>query len=167
MTTVIVRLWNRVGPRNNVLDGVQIPPYSKAIWEGKGQPVVKYREFLLWAVHKRLNRWGMDSGGTKEASVGWHALRRNVTNTIEPSMWSRDVAFSSLTTRGQSNLMKRQSNYFDHLLLLQEGQHPLTGQRAANFRLLANQWSKRRLVTQWCHGCRAMRRSVCNAGAVL
>jgi len=25
------------------------------------------------------------------------------------------------------------------LLLLQEGQHPLTGQRAANFRLLANQ----------------------------
>jgi len=47
----------------------------------------------------------------------------------------------------------------------QEGQHPLTGQRAANFRLLANQWAKRRLVTQWRHGCRAIRRSVCNAGA--
>jgi len=47
----------------------------------------------------------------------------------------------------------------------QEGQHPLTGQRAANFRLLANQWDERRLVTQWRHGCRAMRRSVCNAGA--
>ena len=46
-----------------------------------------------------------------------------------------------------------------------EGQHPLTGQRAANFRLLANQWTERRLVTQWRHGCRAMRRSVCNAGA--
>jgi len=45
--------------------------------------------------------------------------------------------------------------------VLQEGQHPLTGQRAANFRLLANQWSERRLVTQWCHGCRAMRRSMC------
>ena len=47
----------------------------------------------------------------------------------------------------------------------QEGQHPLTGQRAANFRLLANQWDERRLVTQWRHGCGAMRRSVCNVGA--
>jgi len=47
----------------------------------------------------------------------------------------------------------------------QEGQHPLTGQCAASFRLLANQWHERRLVTQWRHGCRAMRRSVCNAGA--
>ena len=47
----------------------------------------------------------------------------------------------------------------------QEGRHPLTGQRAANFSLLANQWAERRLVTQWHHGCRAMRRSVCNAGA--
>jgi len=49
--------------------------------------------------------------------------------------------------------------------IIQEGKHPLTGQRAANFRLLANQWAKRRLVTQWRHGCRAMRPSVCNAGA--
>ena len=48
---------------------------------------------------------------------------------------------------------------------LQEGQHPLTGQRTANFSLLSNQWAERRLVTQWRHGCRAMRRSVCNAGA--
>jgi len=46
---------------------------------------------------------------------------------------------------------------------VQEGQRPLTGQRAANFRLLANQWAERWLVTQWRHGCRAMRRSVCNA----
>jgi len=46
----------------------------------------------------------------------------------------------------------------------QEGQHPLTGQRAANFRPLANQWAERRLVKQWGHGCHAMGRSVCNAG---
>ena len=32
--------------------------------------------------------------------------------------------------------------------LIKEGQHPLTGQRAANFRLLANQCAERRLVTQ-------------------
>ena len=50
-------------------------------------------------------------------------------------------------------------------LTLQEGQHPLTRQRAANFRLLANQWAERRLVMQWSHRCCAMRRSVCNAGA--
>jgi len=50
-------------------------------------------------------------------------------------------------------------------IFLQEGQHTLTGQRAANFRLLANQWAERRLVTQRRHGCRAMRRNVCNAGA--
>ena len=53
---------------------------------------------------------------------------------------------------------------------LQEGQHLLTGQfqftiSIANFRLLANQWAERRLVTQLRHGCLAMRWSVCNAGA--
>jgi len=36
---------------------------------------------------------------------------------------------------------------------------------STNFRLLANQWAERRLVTQWRHRCRAMRRSVSNAGA--
>jgi len=59
----------------------------------------------------------------------WH----NLVETLETSMYSGDVAFLL--------------NYFDHLLLIavvftfyqQEGQHPLTGQRAANFRLLANQ----------------------------
>jgi len=35
----------------------------------------------------------------------------------------------------------------------QEGQHPLTGQRAAKFRLLANQWAECRLVTQWGDVC--------------
>jgi len=49
---------------------------------------------------------------------------------------------------------------------LQEGQHLLTGQfqftiSIANFRLLANQWAERRLVTQLRHGCLAMRRRVC------
>jgi len=41
----------------------------------------------------------------------------------------------------------------------QEGQHPLTGQRATNFRLLANQWAERRLVT-W-YGSRHRRRPHC------
>jgi len=50
------------------------------------------------------------------------------------------------------------------ILSEEEGQHPLTGQRAANFRLSGHQWAERRLVTQLRHGCRAMRRSVCNTG---
>jgi len=49
--------------------------------------------------------------------------------------------------------------------ILQEGQHPLTGQHTANFKLLANQWAERSLVTQWRHAFRAIRQSVCNAGA--
>jgi len=36
----------------------------------------------------------------------------------------------------------------DESLFQQEGRHPLTGQRAANFRPLANQRAERRLVTQ-------------------
>jgi len=40
-------------------------------------------------------------------------------------------------------------NYFNNSVKIkQEGQHPLTGQRAANFTLLANQLAEHRLVTQ-------------------
>ena len=47
----------------------------------------------------------------------------------------------------------RQRNNDDYITSLaevtkQEGQHPRTGQRVANFRLLANQSAERRLVTQ-------------------
>ena len=44
---------------------------------------------------------------------------------------------------------------------------PASADRTARSQLqaiLANQWADRRQVTQWRHGCRAMRRSVCNAG---
>ena len=56
------------------------------------------------------------------------------------------------------------SHQYQHQREQQEGRHPLTRQRAANFRLPANQWAECRLVTQWRHGCRTMRRSVCNCG---
>jgi len=44
---------------------------------------------------------------------------------------------------------------------------PVSADRTARrqFQVLANEWAERRLVTQWRHGCRAMRRSVCNADA--
>jgi len=41
-----------VGPRNHVLDGVNIPSWEEAILRGKGRPIVKYRDCLPWAVQK-------------------------------------------------------------------------------------------------------------------
>ena len=45
-------LWVRMGPRNHVLDGVQIPP-SHGQFFGKRAPIVQYRDFLPWAAQKR------------------------------------------------------------------------------------------------------------------
>jgi len=92
--------------------------------------------------------------------VFWHVPGRHV--------WRHDVRWrrkpSSRTRKAAAQRLQISTNTC-HCNRQQEGQHPLTGQRAANFRLLANQWAESRLVTQWRHGCRAMRRSVCNAGA--
>jgi len=38
-------LWTWVGPRNRVLDGVQIPHGKGQFLGGKGWPIVKYREY--------------------------------------------------------------------------------------------------------------------------
>jgi len=48
-------LWARMGPRNHVLYGVHIPHGKGQFW-GKGAPIVKYRDFMPWAVQKRLNQ---------------------------------------------------------------------------------------------------------------
>jgi len=68
-------LWARMGPRSRVLDGVQIAHEKEHFWE-KASPIVKYRDFLPWAVQKRPNRsicrlsCGLvDSGGPKDAQV--------------------------------------------------------------------------------------------------
>ena len=41
-----IGLWTRVGPRNHVLYGVQVPPWE-GNFEGEGRPIVKYREYRL------------------------------------------------------------------------------------------------------------------------
>jgi len=43
------------GPGNHALDGVDIPHGKGQFW-GKWAPNVKYRDFLPWAVQKRLSR---------------------------------------------------------------------------------------------------------------
>jgi len=45
------RLNTWVGPIHYVLDGVQIP-MGMGNFEGGGQPIVKYRDILRWAVQK-------------------------------------------------------------------------------------------------------------------
>jgi len=47
--------WARTGPRNHELDGGPDPPWEGAIL-GKGSFIVKYGDFLPWAVQKLLNR---------------------------------------------------------------------------------------------------------------
>jgi len=54
-----------------VLDEVQIPHVKGQLW-GIGAPIVKYVDFLPWAVQKWLNRfavWVANSIGPKDAQV--------------------------------------------------------------------------------------------------
>ena len=88
----------------------------------------------------------------------WISVQKKVLQLSDAKIWTKKYCNTTCSTKEQK--------YFNtYCNTEQEGQHPLTEQRAANFRLLANQWAERRLVMQWRHGCRAMRRSVCNAGA--
>jgi len=50
-------LGTQVGPRNHVLDGVQILPWEGVILRGgKGRSIVKYRDTLRSSVQKQPNR---------------------------------------------------------------------------------------------------------------
>jgi len=48
-------LWTLLGPRNYIFDEVQVPHAKGQFWEGKGRPIVKYRDLLWWAVVKLVN----------------------------------------------------------------------------------------------------------------
>jgi len=60
-------LWARMGPSNHVIEGIQIPPTGGGNFEGKGRPIVKYRDALYSELRKngctdRDAFWGLDSG---------------------------------------------------------------------------------------------------------
>jgi len=72
-------LWVQMVPRNHKLDGVQIPLWEGSIL-GEEAPVVRYRDFLPWAVQKWLNRstchfwlW---------TQVGWRKDKFNLIRTV-------------------------------------------------------------------------------------
>jgi len=56
-----------VGPRNHVLDGVQIPHGKGPFCGGKGRPIIKYRDTLWSSVQKRPNR----SRCRLDCELGW------------------------------------------------------------------------------------------------
>ena len=69
-------LGTRVGPKNHVLDGGPDPPMGMGNFEeGKGRPIVKYRDTLRSSVQKRPNRsrchLGCGLGWPKESCVRW------------------------------------------------------------------------------------------------
>ena len=70
-------LWARTGRRNHELDGSRSPVIKGQFW-GKGSSIVKYRDFLTWAVQKRLNRsicrlgyWLGWAEGSTSSTVFW------------------------------------------------------------------------------------------------
>ena len=100
-------LWTALGPRNHVLDGVQIPHVKGQFWGGKGGP--------LWSIgtlRRELykNGWtdrdavkDVNSCRPREACFRWGCTWCNLANTTESSICGDDAAFLS--------------NYFQYLLL--------------------------------------------------
>jgi len=89
-------LWARMGPGNRVLDGVQIPHEKVQFW-GKGSPIVKYRDFLPWAVQKRLNRLICYLG----CELGW---AEGSTSSIVFARWWRQYAQFQSYSPGGANV---------------------------------------------------------------
>jgi len=97
--------------------GVQIPHAEVQFW-GKAAPIVKYRDFLPWAVQKRLNRSIYRLG----CGLGWADRRKHKFSHIRQvmPMCPSSIVFASwrqwtIRVRRCCGLM---SNYFDHLLSL-------------------------------------------------
>jgi len=91
-TVMPFRLWSRNGPRNHELDGVQIPHEKGQFW-GKGSPIVKYRDFLPWAVQKLLNRSICRLG----CALGW---AEGSTNSTVFARWRQCAQFQSYSPGG-------------------------------------------------------------------
>ena len=93
-------LWAQTEPRNHELDGGPDSHEKEQFW-GKWSPTVKYRDFMLCAVQKQLNR----SGGPKEVEVQSYSLgganvplwESSLANTIKPSICSSDAALCQIS----------------------------------------------------------------------
>jgi len=95
----------RVGPRNLVLDGVQIAPWEERFFLGERTcPTALCHKVCRNGWTDQGAVWVVDPGGSKEACIRWRAHWRYLANTTEMSICVCDVAFVS--------------NDSDHLLYL-------------------------------------------------
>jgi len=94
------------GPRNDVLDGVEIVLCQGAVFRGKyiSDDTAVSGAKMAGPIAIPFGLWSVESNGLKEAFSRWGAHWRHLANTIEPSVLGGDAALLS--------------NYFDHLLLL-------------------------------------------------
>jgi len=75
-------LWARMGPRSHKLHGGPDPPMGRVIL-GKGARIVKYRDFLSWAVQKTAEP--IDLPFWLWTQVGWRAERS--TSSVVFARW--------------------------------------------------------------------------------
>jgi len=109
-------LWAWSGSRNHELDRGPDPPREGAVL-GEASPIVKYRDFLSWAVQKRLNRLicrlGCGLGwaeGVQSYSPGGANMPSHMGTLAPPGEYDWTVHL-----RQQCGFI---SNYFDHLFSL-------------------------------------------------
>jgi len=59
-----------VGPRNHVLDGVQISPIERGNSEGEGRSIVKYRDTAVSSANRDAV-WLVGLNGPKVSCIRW------------------------------------------------------------------------------------------------
>jgi len=118
--------------RPHALDGVQIPPPSEGEFLGKGAPIVKYRDFLPWAVQNgwtdRFAVWVLDSVWSKKAKF---------------ESYSPASVLASSSSNECSNSTRRQ-----RLRRLQRSRLELSARRTPSF------------VTDCCNVCQTLEHSL-------
>ena len=119
-------LWARSGSGSHELDGGSDCPTRRGN-SGERVAIVKYRDFLLWAVQKRLNRLIC----RLSCGVGW---AEGNTSSIVFARWSQCVlscghigaTWRIRLNRPSARRCGLMSNYFDRLLLLHAGLMPFS-----------------------------------------
>ena len=88
--------WTRVGPRNHVLDRVQIPLWQGTSLRGEGAARCKILQHFAMSCAKRLNR----SICRLACGLGWAEGSnriRHLASAIEPSVCCGDAALCHIT----------------------------------------------------------------------
>ena len=127
-------LWAQMGPRNHLLDAVQITPWKGAILEERHAHCKVYRDFLPWAV-KMAEPIDLPFGLWTQ--VGWRNHKFNHIRKVAPMRLMGGhigVIWQIWLTVHLQRRCSLMSKYFDHLslVLLGTGDPPSTRQYTTN-----------------------------------